>query len=199
MDSGEAKKTAPPVNLEDAFAHIEKRRRVLGGVVLSGGEPLLFSGLGALISRIKSLGLLVKLATNGLLPGILENLFKEEKTRPDYIAMDLKTAPGRYRDLLPQDRADDPKEAITHSAALIRSSGIPHEFRSLALPNTPLVVLPSDKSGKATLPNTPNTSSSYFGKEDMAALAPLAGDSPWHIRPFVPGNCLDSAWNTAEL
>jgi len=166
------------ITLEKALAHIEKRRKVLGGVVLSGGEPTLFSGLGELISRIKSLCLKVKIDTNGLRPDVLENLFGTETTRPDYIAMDLKTFPEKYKELLAEKKQPaNPGEALKRSAELIRSSGIAHEFRSLDLPN----------GGKA-----------YFGEEDKAALAVLAGDSLWRIRPFVPGNCLDPAWDIVE-
>ncbi|MDR2471836.1 MAG: anaerobic ribonucleoside-triphosphate reductase activating protein [Treponema sp.] len=177
---------------EEALAHLEKRRKVLGGAVLSGGEPTLFPELGTFIGRIKSLGLRVKLDTNGTLPAVLRELFASEETRPDYVALDLKTAPDRYRDLLPgaagpqsgeflnneprgehspADSGEDPGEALKESAALLRASGIPHEFRSLLLPPP------------------------WFGGEARAALAPLAGESPWRIRPFVPGNCLDPAWN----
>jgi pyruvate formate lyase activating enzyme len=176
------------ITLEKALASIEKRRPVLGGVVLSGGEPTLFAGLGAVMGRIKSLGLKVKLDTNGLLPEALEALFSAEETRPDYIAMDLKTSPERYGELLPENSRETahPGEAVKRSAALIRASGIAHEFRSLVLPSK--TALP----GNTTLPEP------YFGAEAQAALSPLAGNSPWHIRPFVPGNCLDPAWNNLK-
>jgi pyruvate formate lyase activating enzyme len=168
------------LSLEDALARVEKRRRVLGGAALSGGEPTLHAGLGEVISRIKRMGLKVKLDTNGALPGVLENLLGGEETRPDYIAMDLKTAPERYKTLLPPGTGPEPGaaldplwpgEAIKQSAALIRRSGIAHEFRSLALPG------------------------GYFTESDRAALAPLAGNSPWFIRPFAPGNLLDPEWD----
>jgi pyruvate formate lyase activating enzyme len=174
------------ISLEDALVHIEKRRGVLGGVVLSGGEPTLFPGLGETARRVKALGLKVKLDTNGTRPDVLETLFGTAETRPDYTAIDLKLAPERYAGLLPAagGRAGevfgglDPGEALQKSAALVRASGVEHEFRSLALPAPDGAVVP------------------YFGKSDIAALKPLAGDSPWHIRPFVPGNCLDPAWNS---
>jgi pyruvate formate lyase activating enzyme len=174
-------------DLEKAMEHIEKRRNVLGGVVLSGGEPTLFRGLPELVTRIKALGLRVKIDTNGMRPDLLEKLFSGHGTRPDYVAMDLKLAPERYTELLPRnapgrDAADpagppagpadaDPGARIRRSAELIRSSGIAHEFRSLSLPQA------------------------YFGQSDLEALTSLAGSSPWHIRPFVPGNCLDPAWD----
>jgi pyruvate formate lyase activating enzyme len=177
---------AGSTDLEKALEHIEKRRKVLGGLVLSGGEPTLFPGLQELIVRIKVLGLRVKIDTNGMRPDILEKIFSDRKTRPDYVAMDLKLAPERYRELLPrtvsgaavegsgaapEGAAPDPGAWIRRSAELIRASGIAHEFRSLSLP------------------------SPYFGKSDLEALSSLAGSSPWHIRPFVPGNCLDPTWD----
>jgi len=179
---------ATSVTLEEALAHITKRKRILGGVVLSGGEPTLFAGLGDLISHIKSLGLKVKLDTNGLYPETLERLFANKKTRPDYIAMDLKTSPERYGELLPEkEKAEqiNPGEKLKKSAALIRSSGITHEFRSIALPMPPNGAPLGDKA--------------YFSEQDRAALSLLAGDSPWNTLPFVPGNCLDPRWNLAGI
>jgi pyruvate formate lyase activating enzyme len=159
--------------LDKALAHIEKRRGVLGGVVLSGGEPTLYAGLGELIGEIKKLALRVKLDTNGLRPGVLAALFARPWTSPDYIAMDLKLAPDRYWELLPGKTGESGglKEALKRSAALIRASGIKHEFRSLELPED------------------------YFTGTDRAALAELARDSPWIFRPFISGNCLDPAWD----
>jgi pyruvate formate lyase activating enzyme len=158
----------------------------LGGVVISGGEPTLYPALADLIARIRELGLKVKLDTNGLRPGVLEGLFAAPQTSPDYIALDLKTAPERYVELLPPEPAASPVPggenrgrfaggtpgaALRRSAALIRASGGAHEFRSLELPG------------------------GYFTAGDRAALAELAGDSPWKIRPFIPGGCLDPAWD----
>ena len=169
------------VTLEEVFAHLLKRRTVLGGVVLSGGEPCLYEGLPDLIFEIKKIPLAVKLDTNGMFPVVLGKLFSCEKTRPDYIAMDLKLSPERYTELLPpsagplfSQNSSNPAADIVQSAALIRASGIPHEFRSLELPKA------------------------YFTEKDKEALAPLAGDSPWILRPFRGGNCLDPVWDSFE-
>lgn len=185
------------VTLEEALAHIKKRKHLLGGVVLSGGEPTLFAGLGGLVSRIKSLNLKVKIDTNGLYPEALERLFANEKTRPDYIAMDLKTAPDRYWELLPEEGKTEqinPGEKLKISAALIRSSGITHEFRSIALP-----VAPFANTSDGVPEDAPSGAKAYFSEQDRAALALLAGDSPWNMLPFVPGNCLDPRWNMAGI
>jgi pyruvate formate lyase activating enzyme len=157
------------------------RKKVLGGVVLSGGEPTMHPRLHSLIKKIHDLGLPVKLDTNGMNPAFLRQLCAVENTRPDYIALDLKLAPARYAELLPRSNtADpaitetDPAAALAESAALINASGIPHEYRSLALPDN------------------------YFKVNDIEALAPLVDNSPWYFRPFVPGNCLESAWDNRE-
>jgi pyruvate formate lyase activating enzyme len=160
--------------LEEALSHLEKRRRLLGGVVISGGEPSGHPALGPLIEEIHALGLPVKLDTNGMNPEALGRLFEAERSRPDYIALDLKLAPERYRELLPAgaESPADPAPALRESAALIRSSGAAHEYRSLALPGA------------------------YFGPADVEALAPLAEErAPWYFRSFAPGNCLDPAWD----
>jgi pyruvate formate lyase activating enzyme len=166
-----------PVSLEEALAHAFKRRSVLKGVVLSGGEPTLWAGLPDLIRRVKKTGLPVKLDTNGMVPEMLDVLFREEETRPDYIALDLKLAPSRYDELLPENQRPPPGEAgkrLERSARLIAASGIAHEFRTLVFPRERFTAL------------------------DIEALSPLADGAPWYIRPFMPGNCLDPVWNGFE-
>ena len=123
------------IELDEALHVIEKRRNVIAGVVLSGGEPTLYTSLNTLIPQIKALGLAVKLDTNGLHPDVLETLLACADTRPDFIAMDLKIAPARYKELLPPCTLHPaPSTLLTRSAEIISKSGIPHEFRSLNLP-----------------------------------------------------------------
>ena len=163
------------ITLDEAFAAIEKRRAVLGGVVLSGGEPTLQKDLGAVIKRIAALGLAVKLDTNGLLPDKLAQILGDPATRPQFIAMDIKTAPERYALLTPSkdnrpETIADIANRIRKSAALIRESGIPHEFRSLELPH------------------------GYLSAEDWEAMRQTAGGQ-LTVRAFHAGTCLDDTWN----
>jgi pyruvate formate lyase activating enzyme len=121
--------------IEEGLAHLHKRKQVLGGVVLSGGEPCLYSDLPEIIKEIKKTSLPVKLDTNGMFPRLLEKIFSQEESRPDYIALDLKIAPGRYRDLLAgEEGTPDPASLLCQSARLIREAGTSHEYRTLALP-----------------------------------------------------------------
>jgi pyruvate formate lyase activating enzyme len=159
------------INIDEALGLIAKRKQVLGGVVLSGGEPLLCQELPEVIKKIKALGLAVKLDTNGTNPLMLEKICCEAETKPDYIALDLKLAPSRYAELGEPAFAGGISERLLQSAELIIKSQIQHEYRTLALPGN------------------------YISPKDIEELAPLTDGSPWYFRSFRPGNCLDPAWD----
>ncbi len=111
------------ISLDEVRAFLLKRSSVLGGVVITGGEPLLHGNkILDLINEIHSLGLSVKIDTNGLFPDLLPLL------GADFIAMDLKTSPLRYGELgcgMP-----DYQERLKRSARWIIESGIEHQFRT---------------------------------------------------------------------
>ena len=77
----------------EIFAFLEKRAGVLEGVCVTGGEPTVYSDLDRLLRRIKDLGYLVKLDTNGYDPDSLVRSVGEGLV--DYIAMDIKNSPER--------------------------------------------------------------------------------------------------------
>jgi pyruvate formate lyase activating enzyme len=104
---------------------LDQRRGFLDGVVVSGGEPTLQPDLADLCRKIKTLGLPVKLDTNGSRPLVLQHLI--EAGLVDYIAMDLKTDPLLYRSFIKPDCRPD---SIVESIALIMESGVDYEFRT---------------------------------------------------------------------
>ncbi len=109
----------------DFLAFLKKRRGFLDAVVLSGGEPTLAEGLPDLCRRIQQSGYAVKLDTNGSRPQMLGRLLRDGLL--DYVAMDLKTLPRRYDALCAEK---DIQTKVEESIALLRSSGIDHEFRT---------------------------------------------------------------------
>ena len=111
------------ISISDFEFFLVKRKNVLEGVCITGGEPLLHPDLPELIDLIRSYELSVKLDTNGMYPGRL----KEQKC--DYIAMDIKTVPSKYHLL----GADSPAPVL-ESIEWILSSGIEHEFRTTMAP-----------------------------------------------------------------
>ena len=86
----------PEKLMEDAefFKFLSTRKGLLDGVCVSGGEPTLYKNLPEFIGRIKELGFLVKLDTNGYRPEIVKQLVAEGLV--DYIAMDVKNSPAKY-------------------------------------------------------------------------------------------------------
>lgn len=118
---------APPMDNEEIFAYLDKRKKLLDGVVITGGEPLLQKDLADFIRRVKSYGYAVKLDTNGTYPDRLRALLDEELV--DYIAMDIKNGEEEYL-----KTAGVSNEAllfsVKESIALIMTSGVDYEFRT---------------------------------------------------------------------
>lgn len=83
-----------PLSESELFSFLKKRRGILTGVCITGGEPTLHADLPNFIQRIKTLGYLVKLDTNGTNPKMLESLICANLI--DYCAMDIKNAPEKY-------------------------------------------------------------------------------------------------------
>ena len=111
---------------EEFFAFLEKRRGILGGVCVSGGEPTLMFDLAEFISRIKSMGFAVKLDTNGSRPEVLKSLV--EQGLVDYVAMDIKNSPDMYPKTVGVDGFD--VSPILESAAYLMSGAVDFEFRT---------------------------------------------------------------------
>ena len=120
------------ISLDQLNSFLEERRTFLDGVVISGGEPTLDPGLAGLCRSIQSLGLAVKLDTNGSRPEVLDTLMREGLL--DYIAMDLKTAPARYGSpLCPGDAGQAVRQSIRQSIRTIMEGGCDYEFRTTCL------------------------------------------------------------------
>lgn len=110
---------------EDILLFLESRVGRVEGVVISGGEPTMHEDLPHFIKRIKQLGFLVKLDTNGTNPEMVRELLAGELL--DFIAMDIKASIARYQEVVARPIDTD---AIQQTIALIKASGIDHEFRT---------------------------------------------------------------------
>jgi pyruvate formate lyase activating enzyme len=110
---------------EAFFRFLDQRRGLLEGVVVSGGEPTLWQDLPDFFHKIKEKGFLTKLDTNGHRPEVLRHLLKERLV--DYVAMDVKTSLSEYTKLVAG--AIKP-ENIQKSIDILKTSGIPYEFRT---------------------------------------------------------------------
>lgn len=117
------------VQEQEILHYLEKRRKTVPAVVISGGEPTLQSKLSLFIRAIKTMGYKVKLDTNGSRPDCIENLVLDGLV--DYIAMDIK-APWQKYNLLSGAKVD--RSSIQKSITCIAESGVPHHFRTTHYP-----------------------------------------------------------------
>lgn len=122
-------KNQSSIALADFFDFLEKKKGLLDGVVICGGEPTIHSDLPQFIQEIKKLGFCVKLDTNGFRPWILRDLIANKLI--DYIAMDIKAPKEKYRFYsgTVNDIAD-----IDKSIDLLRKGEVDYEFRTTVAP-----------------------------------------------------------------
>lgn len=179
----QAKRDQPQfVSIQDIIAHLKKRANVLSGFVISGGEPLLNPDIvQSLILEARSLGYKIKLDTNGMFPDRLQELLSNPACAPDYVALDVKTAPERYSELQAQDAAtikafqdlnaggqNLAAQKIVESIKIV--SALPaaaREFRTVLYP--PLV-----------------------GEKEIKEIAKLLPkDARWYFAHFLNGRCLN--------
>lgn len=111
---------------DEIFEFLKKRKGILSGVVITGGEPTVQNDLKDFIKKIKELGYEVKLDTNGTNPKIIKELIDENLV--DYIAMDIKHVLSNYKDVT-KVNADIKK--LEESIGEVKR--IPHEFRTTVI------------------------------------------------------------------
>ena len=111
---------------EDIFEFLEKRKGILDGVVITGGEPLIHTDIDEFISKIKKIGYKVKLDTNGTNPELLKKLI--DLNLIDYVAMDIKNDFLNYAKTVGVENINT--ENIKKSIDILKQSKIDYEFRT---------------------------------------------------------------------
>ena len=111
---------------EYVLDYLKKRSGILDGVCITGGEPLMHKDLPKFIKKVKNLGYLVKLDTNGSYPEKLQSLIDE--CLIDYVAMDIKNSQEKY--LLTAECSKEDLQNIEKSIEILKGSKIDFEFRT---------------------------------------------------------------------
>lgn len=156
-DEKDKEKGYPPITEEDLFLFLQERRGKIDGVVVSGGEPTLHADLPGFLSRIKDMGYLVKLDTNGSNPEMLASLMADKLI--DYVAMDIKAPWPKYADVVGVAVNLD---NLQKSVKMIMSGSLPYEFRTTLLPE-------------------------FHRAEDIEEMAKMiAGAERWYLQKFKP-------------
>ncbi|NCT02250.1 anaerobic ribonucleoside-triphosphate reductase activating protein [Candidatus Parcubacteria bacterium] len=157
--------TAAEISQEAFFTFLEGRIGLLDAVTITGGEPTVHDDLPQFIARIKQLGFLVKLDSNGTNPTMLQELINAKQV--DYIAMDIKSPLQKYDSTVarPVDTAK-----IQESVTLLLEGNVPYEFRTTVV--------------KALLP-----------LEDFQEIGTLiAGAHKYYLQKFIPTKLLNPAF-----
>ncbi len=117
------------LDFDSVLTFLQKRKNVLEGVVLSGGEPTIHPHLIQIAEDVKALGYKIKLDTNATRPKVLENLLQRDLL--DYVALDFKASPQRYKEVTSLDGFF----SFLHSLRLLQKSAIPFEIRTTVHPD----------------------------------------------------------------
>lgn len=157
------------VSLNELYEHLKKRKNVISGLVISGGEALLNPHLKEIILTAKAFGYKIKLDTNGTLPKKLEEIISSNDTKPDFIAMDIKTSPLKYEEKITAAANLCPvSEKIAESVKIIsKYPAEKREFRTVLVP-------------------------SIIEKKDIEEISSiLPSDAEWNFSRFANENCLN--------
>jgi len=147
---------------KEILSFLDRRKGKLDAVTVTGGEPLLQSGLDNFLSAVKGLGYLVKLDTNGSFPSRLEGIIQSKSI--DYIAMDIKTSLDKYEYVI---KKKIEKTKILDSIRVIMDSGLDYEFRTTVV-------------------------GALFEEDDFYKIGQLIKDSRLYVlQKFVPSKALD--------
>ncbi len=115
---------------DDILQILKSNRKMIDGVVITGGEPTLHKDLPDFIRKLKEIGFKIKLDTNGSNPQMIFNLL--ENNLLDYLAMDIKAPRNKYVYVSGENMR---YEEIFQSIEILRKGNINYEFRTTIFPN----------------------------------------------------------------
>jgi len=121
-----ASATEPGITEGEFFAFLSQRQGLLDGVCITGGEPMLEKDLIDFIARIREMGFLVKLDTNGSFPDGLKHLVDNRLV--DYVAMDIKNSREHYGKTIGIPHYDTTN--VEQSVSILMGGSVPYEFRT---------------------------------------------------------------------
>ena len=117
------------IDEKEVLKFLNSRKGDLDGLCITGGEPTLQSGLTEFIKKVKKMGFLVKVDTNGSYPNVVKNLIENKLV--DYVAMDIKTTPEKYKIVTSEKNII---EKIERSVSIITNSNSELELRTTTVP-----------------------------------------------------------------
>ena len=153
---------------KDFFKFLENRKDILEGVVITGGEPTLQLDLVDFCQKIKKMGFLIKLDTNGTNPKLVKELM--DKKLIDFVAMDMKNDFENYEKTVGTPiNLDNIKESIE----MIQNWGGDYEFRTTVVPT-------------------------LHTKKNLENILKIIPKDKLILQRFRPNNCLDKNFSKLD-
>ncbi len=146
------------LNVKELLEALQRRKKLLEGVVITGGEPTAHPHLAGLLEALRETGLQIKLDSNGMRPQVLEQVIAGRLV--DYVAVDMKLAPERYFTELGGPK--DAPQRLAETVGVLRASGLAYEFRTTCVPG-------------------------MVGEQDLLVIARLIAGAPaYYLQQFLP-------------
>lgn len=114
------------IDEQEVLDYLDKRKNILDGIVVSGGEPLLQKGIKRFLKIVKEKGYKIKLDTNGTSPELLKEIIDQNLI--DYVAMDIKNVFKKYEEIVGVKNTQ--LDNIRKSIKILENSNIEYEFRT---------------------------------------------------------------------
>ena len=176
---------------EEILSFLKKRRGILEGVCITGGEPTMQADLFDFIDKIKEMGFLVKLDSNGYLPDRLISLCRSGLL--DYVAMDIKAGPSHYAAVAGLSSIHI--ERIQESVEFLLSGFVPFEFRTTAVKG--LHTAEDFKEIGAWIQGCPKYFIQNFKDSEAVPADGFSGFSPEELKAFA--SCVEPFVGQVEL
>ncbi len=118
------------ISNDEVLDFVRKRKGLIDGVALSGGEPTMSTNLVSFLRSLREMGLSTKIDTNGLNPAVIERLLSLNLL--DYIAVDVKTSPQKYGSLTGDTNAFP---QVRRTIEVLKSAHVEFEIRTTCIPS----------------------------------------------------------------
>jgi pyruvate formate lyase activating enzyme len=171
VDPRKSKKTSL-ISEKEILEDLRSRKKWIDAVVITGGEPTLQASLSGFLNRVKEMGFLTMVHTNGTHPEVIRNLIIRKLV--NYICLDLKGDLGNYEKFT---NVQFPMTNVQRSLEAIAKSRLEYEFRTTVVP------------GLHDLNNL---------KELAKEIKEIASGAKWYLQQFQPKNCLDKKFLKVE-
>lgn len=158
----------------EVIKHLENNKKLIDGIAVTGGEPTLHPKLPDFFRKIKDMGLLTELETNGTNPEMISQLIKEKLV--DYFAIDIKCPLDEKRYYETAGGAkNNTLKYLKKTISLVQNSGVDYEFRTTLVPG-------------------------LITKKDVYLIAEqLKGSKKYVIQKFLPNSTLDPEYEKKEI